>query len=397
MYVFFLGATFTPLTQCDVVQVALIDKLPDDVLLSIFDFYVEKDSGTYQPKEKRIKGWQTLVHVCRQWRSIVFGFSHRLNLRLFFTDKRPVETLNAWPPLPVVIYYCYFWSSTVTSGLDNIIAALKHNYRIRDIKLYHPSSLQLEKVVDTMQQPFPALSILKLQLPDQSDLVVLPDSFLGGSAPRLQKLVLEGILFQALPKLLLSTTCLSTLSLLNIPHSGYISPDVMVTYLSALTSLERFCLGFPSPSSCPNQTSQHPPLPTHVVLPTLTRFEFTGFSEYLEHFVARIDIPLLDTFSLSFSDQLAFETPQVVRFISRTPKLKAPDEAKLIFDYHGVQFQLPLPSPTVDKEDYGELNPGTSISVPHRQISSLAQAPQFILVSPLSAIYSEMSRYQGDG
>jgi F-box-like len=44
--------------------------LPDDVLLEIFDFYVNKDKDKYYKNE--IEAWQTLVHVCRRWRSVVF-------------------------------------------------------------------------------------------------------------------------------------------------------------------------------------------------------------------------------------------------------------------------------------------------------------------------------------
>ena len=67
------------------------------------------------------------------------------------------------------------------------------------------------------------------------------------STPSLGVLVLDGIPFPGLPKLLLSATYLVYLHLYNIPHSGYISPDVMVTALTALTSLQFLQLEFQSP------------------------------------------------------------------------------------------------------------------------------------------------------
>jgi hypothetical protein len=319
--------------------------------------------------------WQTLVHVCRRWRGIAFGSPRFLNLRLLCTDKTPVMvTLNAWPPLPIAIS-CDFTYSRGTPDLDNVVATLEHNDRICEISLDRPSSSQLEKVVAAMRQPFPALKILDLQLPDKTEPVVLPDSFLGGSAPGLQKLVLRGILFRALPKLLLSTAHLSTLSLLDTPDSGYISPDMMVTYISALTNLERLFLSPSSPPSPPNRSSQPSPLPTRSVLPALTRFGFAGFSEYLEDVVTRIDAPLLDRFSLSFKDEFAFETPQLVQLISRTPKLMAPEAAKVIFDFDDVQILLPFPTP-IPKEDGNdeELELGISCCLSYQQMSSLAQA-----------------------
>jgi hypothetical protein len=92
-----------------------------------------------------------------------------------------------------------------------------------------------EKLLAAMQEPFPELIFL---LPwSYGKEVVLPDSFLGGSAPRLQVLRLDGTPFPSLPKLLLTATHLVKLNLLNNPHSGYFSPKVMFTALSTLTSL----------------------------------------------------------------------------------------------------------------------------------------------------------------
>jgi hypothetical protein len=112
--------------------------------------------------------------------------------------------------------------------VDNIIAALEHNDRICELDLFDIPSSQLEKVLAAMQQPFPALTRLWLWPRDETAPVV-PASFLGGSAPRLQTLILDRIPFPGLPKLLLSATHLVHLDLWRIPHSGYISPEAMVT------------------------------------------------------------------------------------------------------------------------------------------------------------------------
>jgi hypothetical protein len=62
--------------------------LPDDVLLEIFDSYVDEDVyGDFE--EQRIEEWVTLAHVCRRWRSVVFQSPHRLNLRLLCTPQTP--------------------------------------------------------------------------------------------------------------------------------------------------------------------------------------------------------------------------------------------------------------------------------------------------------------------
>ena len=125
-------------------------------------------------------------------------------------------------------------------------------------------------------------SQLDFRLIDSRPAPALPDGFLGGSAPRLQSLELDSIPFPALPKLLLSATDLVHLTLWNIPHSGYISPEAIVTGLAVLANLKSLTIEFESPLSRPDRESRRPPPPTRTVLPALTRFEFQGVSEYLE-------------------------------------------------------------------------------------------------------------------
>ena len=247
------------------------------------------------------------------------------------------KTLDIWPPLPIVI-----WGVSTKTREDNIIAALTHNIRVCEITLNGVPSSLWEKVSAAMQDPFPALTLLELEL-DVSDeeSMIASDSFLGGSALNLQHLDLSGVPFPGLPKLLLSATHLCTLHIHNIPHSGYFSPEAMATALSALTKLESFWLEFESPRSCPGRGPRHPPPPTRSVLPALTWFKFYGVSEYLDDLVARIDAPLLDSFQITFFPQLIFHTPRLAQFISRTPNFMAPDEAHVIF--YNFQAKLILP------------------------------------------------------
>jgi hypothetical protein len=225
-----------------------IDMLPDDALLEIFDFYVNQArEEEKEGEDDKIQAWHTLVHVCRKWRTIVFGSPRRLDLRLFCKETTPVkETFTVWPPLPIVV-----GEHDTVYRMDNIIAALEHNDRVREIRLWGITNSVLEEVLAATQQPFPALTHLYMELWDQHETPVVPESFLGGSAPRLQHLKLEDIPFPGLPKLLLSATGLVNLHLSRIPHSGYISPEAMVRCLSTLTRLERLEIGFKSPLSRP--------------------------------------------------------------------------------------------------------------------------------------------------
>jgi hypothetical protein len=296
--------------------------LPDVALLEIFDFYVHEN------EEEFFTGiWYPLVHVCRTWRKIVFGSTQRLNLQLFCNNSTPVrKTLDVWPLLPIAIW------DDFSRGVDNIIAALEHHDRICQLGLGAVPSSQLKRVLAVTQQTLPALTWLRLWFRDLDEAApVVPASFLGGSAPQLQKLFLDSIPFPGLPKLLLSATHLVDITLWGIPYSGYISPEAMASCLPVLTSLETLDIGFKSPQSRPDQRRRPPPTQTRALLPVLTKLSFRGVSEYLEDLVARIDAPLLDKLEMTFFHQLIFDTPQVTQFINRTPKFKAYDEARVDF------------------------------------------------------------------
>ena len=298
--------------------------LPDDVLLGIFDFYA---NGTNRTK-RAIEAWQTLVHVCRRWRTIVFVSPRRLNLRLICSAHTPArKTLDVWPALPLVIQ-CY-----LRVDVDNIVAVLEHSNRVQGINLIRLSKSDLENVLAAMQVSFPELTQLELSSDEKT--AVIPDSFLGGSvdsAPRLRFLWLKGISFPGLPKLLLAATRLVHLCLSEIPHSGYFSPKALVTALPTLTSLEELRLEFQSPQSRPDQASRRQPLPTRIVLPVLTEVWFEGVSEYFNDLVAHIDAPVLDKLVITFFNQIVFDTPQLVQFISRTPTFKALVDASVSFE-----------------------------------------------------------------
>jgi hypothetical protein len=229
--------------------------------------------------------------------------------------------------------------------LDNIIAVLEYSYRVRIINLRRISSSHLGKLSAAMQAPFPELTDLELWSFGE---VVLPDSFLGGSAPRLRYLHLNGIPFPGLPKLLLSATYLVNLKLWRIPHSGYISPDAMLTVLSTLTSLESLRLEFQSPLSRPDPANRCPPPPIRTVLSILTRFLFKGDSEYLDDLVAHVVAPRLSQLHITFFNQIIFDTPQFIQFICRTPRLRAFKKARVTF--HGGFATVNLSSLTFGDE-----------------------------------------------
>jgi hypothetical protein len=210
--------------------------------------------------------------------------------------------------------------------VNNIVAALEYSDRLDKIKL---SGSPMENVLAAMRVPFPNLILLDLQ---SSGLVTaVPDSFLDGYAPNLQILTLSRIPIPGLPGLLLRSTQLSYLHLYGIPHSAYFSPEEIVTCLSTLTRLDNIFLGFESPLSRPDRTSRRPPSLKRTFLPELRNLYFHGVSEYLEDLLVHIDAPSLSDLNITFFNQIDFDTPQLVQFISRTPRLNAVEIAHLRF------------------------------------------------------------------
>jgi hypothetical protein len=327
---------------CDVGK-AMIDELPDDVLLDIFDFYLDSDhKGPYGPYQD-FDAWHTLVHVCRKWRNVVFASPRRLNLRLVCRKRRSVrDMLDIWPALPINIEHVVGPGREM--GLDNIVAALGHRDRVRSINL---GGQQWQTLVAAVQAPFPELAYLELSSVGVPP--ALSDSFLGGSAPLLRTLRLTKISFPALPNLLLSASDLVDLKLHNIP---YIPPASMVACLSSLNKLTSFSLGFDSPQSRPDQPS--PPSQSRVVLPVLTKLAFDGTSEYSEDLVARIDTPVLNQLHITFFPKPIFDVPHLKQFINGAKGFKPSKAAELRFSPWTTHVDLQQPcSSSLGVRHYG--------------------------------------------
>ena len=333
--------------------------LPDNVLLDIFEFYRDPLFITLSWP------WNRLVHVCQRWRYIVFASPLRLDLCLLCTSETPVrKTLDVWPPLPIEIE----WHNASGDDIANLVAALEHCDRVRRIWINNLTSSLLEELVPTTQEPFPALTVLHLSTDGTAP--VLPDMFLGGSAPRLQSLSLWGFPFPRLPRLLSSATDLSDLSLLRIPHTGYISPEAMVTCLSALTRLTRLVIGFKSPASRPNRRG--PPPLTRVILPALVWLAFDGVSEYLEDLVARIDAPRLHILDISFFHQLIYDVQQLPYFIGHAGSLGSFSHAEVVINNYGVDIEF-HPSERTPADLHNRLRLGILCRAVDWQVSFMAQ------------------------
>ena len=327
----------------------MIDKLPDNVLLEIFHFY-KGDPTSIRPFTWP---WITLIKVCRRWRHIIFGSPRRLNLRLVCSERRPARrSLDIWPPFPIIILSNI--NQTVDEEcLENVIAALDRRERIYSILIhYGMSGSAFEKSTAVMLEPFPVLKQCRLISVNLTvSMPVLPETFLGGSAPHLEWFELGGISFPTFPDFVLASTQIQYLSLNDIPDSGYISPDVMATCLAALPNLRHLSVGFQSPRSRPVEIAL--PTQTRAVFPALTSLYFRGVSEYFEDFIARIEGPHLSFLAITFFMDLIFDIPRLHTLITRTLTGRVnqasmeftSQEIQIFFDFH---FQLEIKCERLD-------------------------------------------------
>jgi len=315
-----------------------MDALPDVALLETFEFYLAKDDADEFDEDHNYDGWQTLIHVCRTWRCIVFASPRRLDLKLYCTRQRSVNS-KIWPALPIVIFAQDMHSE---EDVTNVISTLRHHNRV--CKIYHWKNQPFEnsclRQFAAIDEPFPALTSLQL-ISSGQNVPVFPDSFLGGSAPRLRSLDLRGIPYPSIGNLLSSTTNLVRLCLSHIPHSGYIAPDTLVPCLSMLPRLKSLLLQFQYPRSRAQRESRHPPPLTRVVIPNLTILVFHGDMEYLEDILSQIETPILDEAVFWFFNQIVFDTPLLGHFIRRTETFMTIHTARVQFFSDNIVVILP--------------------------------------------------------
>ena len=322
-----------------------IDMLPDEALLEIFSFWLVEEY-------KNINPWIPLVHVCRRWRSIAFASPRRLDVRVRYAPKRPVKAmLDTWPNLPIQIS-TYAYEVSLCGCESNLIAALEHTDRICQIRLDRPFS-QLEQILPAMQKQFPALTSLAIGCSDygsdygyQQAMPVIPEAFLGGSVQDLQSCDLLAVEFPGIWKLLLTANHLVTLGLRNIPDSMHTSPEEMATCLSTMSHLESLFIAFQPSQSLHNwsgQPNRHLS-PTHISLPSLTKFRFQAMGEYIEDFVSRIDAPSLHMVDITFFYQPVFNTPRLHDFLARIERFKVASRGNVAFQGSSINFALELES-----------------------------------------------------
>jgi hypothetical protein len=314
-----------------------IEMLPDNILLEIFDLY--RIDAMTQSGARPWK-WHRLAHVCRKWRHIISTSPRRLDLRILCDNRTPIEILHVWPTLPLAVSFKTTRESTLMP--KHITAALRHLDRICQVELYVTSSMT-RSLAEMIQKPCQALESISITVEDATGASIpVCNAFLGGSAPHLEEIKLDGISypFPKLRQVLLSTHNLVELRLSKIPSALYFSPDDLVTSLSPLVRLKSLSISFYFTAFHPPPNVTHPPQRT--TLPSLTSLDFHSASEYLEEFIARINSPALCKFTIRLCNQIFFEIPEFCQFILRPNALGSPISVMVTHSAESVSVLLIL-------------------------------------------------------
>ena len=310
-------------------RVITIERLSEDILLEIFDFY-RLDAM------KRARGrpwkWLRLAHVCRRWRHVISMSPRRLDLQIYCKSGASIKrTLAAWGTLPLIVR---FKGGPKSNSLPNNIAiALRHPDRVREIDL-GLTTTTVGSIVDAIRRPFQTLECIRITIKGATGPSLLsPNIFLGGSAPHLRVIALDGINFPfpEIKQVISSTNNLVELRLWGISKTGYFSADDLVTALSISAQLEKLEVSFHYPTSLPTESSTSPlQALQRTTFPSLRFLKFHGASEYLEEFVSRVDFPSLSSIAVGLFNQIFFEIPQICCSIPFVNASKIPAEVEII-------------------------------------------------------------------
>ena len=311
--------------------------LDDDSLLHIFYLYrpflLGEDQDNLDYGMRRLWGgnegwvrgrwWYSLAHVCRRWRNIILGSASYLDLSLVCTFGTPVQDMLAHSPhLPLTVDYYEQDRDITTDDEEGIIFALKQRERVLRVRLHVPVT-SLQKFVAAMDDEYPILDFLVIELPykDKSIILIIPETF---QAPHLRSLSLVGFALPIRCRLLTTTVGLVTLTLYMIHPSTYFQPNTLLRWISVMPQLEMLSIGFefPIPGRDVEIQLTDTPIIAHVTLPNLRYFQFRGVPSYLEALVHRMTTPRLEKLLIDFYNQLTFSVPRLLQFVNAAENLR---------------------------------------------------------------------------
>ena len=292
------------------------------------------------------RDWPRLVHTCRKWRHIVFASQRALRLRLFCTHGTPVQrSLDCWPALPIVVQYggSLELDPPAPEDEENIMAALKQSNRVISINLIVTTPLQ--ERLSTIESPFSELEDLVLLSHNSVRRLTHPSGFRSGRwGTRLRSLHLTRIDFLELPQLLYSSRDLVDLQLHEVLYPLNFSTEVLMNAFSGMTQLRSFSLHILPPSHTNYFSTIFAPR-KRVALPSLTRFDFQGTTDFLKGLVAGIDALHLGVIEVTCVNESNSDSDLSIlfRFIDRIKMCKSLHRADILSSEYDITLSLTQP------------------------------------------------------
>ena len=247
-----------------------------------------------------------------------------------------------------------------------MLFALLHRDRVRRIHL----SVPVPNLLKALNGEYATLQRLVIR---SGTGVQLPTKLV---APLLRRLTLSDVRLPASGSaLLLRAENLVTLELLEILDTPALHPAQLVAQLAHMAQLERLVLHFRT--ALPSRTFTQAGMDAHttsVTLPRLTLLSYRGSSTYLEHTLAYLTAPSLQTLFIDLFAQLSFSLPYLTRFILRA--YFTFHAAELHFDAHTACMMLDHTTNTNNNRSTNRTN-AVQLRVSCRaldwQLASLAQ------------------------
>ena len=311
-----------------------INILDDDSLLHVFYLYRPFLSGEDQDDHARRSGgseietrgrwWYKPAQVCQRWRNIIFGSASYLGVFLLCTYGTPVADMLAHSPhLPLVVHYATRGRKITTDDEQGILFALKQRDRVLRVHLFAPDTSLLEKFIAVMDEEFPIVEHLIIELPDEdvSSILTFPETL---RAPHLRLLRLKSFAIPMGSQLLTTAVSLVTLILIMVHPSTYFHPNTLLQWVSLMPQLETLTIyfGFSIPNRDVEMQLTHTPSIAPVTLPNLHYLRFHGVSTYLEALVHRITTPRLEKLGIELFNQLTYSVPRLLQFMDTTENLR---------------------------------------------------------------------------
>jgi F-box-like len=263
-------------------SLASISRLPPEVMAIIFSF-VSSPGGTILPfpdaKPDRL-GWLRVAHVCHLWREIALNqprFWSHVDFTVL-TSAGAVEMLARakMAPLYLEAELPHHWDMARVSAFQEELGAhISHTVRLT----ISAESFHFQKTLERLISPAPILEVLSLtnESPSGSQLlsfqrITIPNTLLGGIAPRLSYLALSDCniswkspLLKGLRRLEIFGLCTNLRPCL----------EDWLNALNEMSQLEALILHYATPLA-----SQCPPLISEpdrtVTLPFLTQIDITA-------------------------------------------------------------------------------------------------------------------------